>query len=145
MENKKINKKVDRIIIDPANLQIINDITRQVQKELGDAIKINSKIVCNFLIKLRVGLLTSDELDLLKRDNQDVVHALKKITQNAIHARKNGSEISFDELSKILQTLGVNNKLPILNPRGRKKSKKDSNLQFSTKATQPMSNSEELK
>ncbi len=110
MENKKTNKKIDRILIDPSNMQILNDIVHQVQRELGETISVNSKIICNFLIKLRISPLSQEELQLLRTQNQDIVKTLRKVTQEAIRARKNGLDFNLNDVSKILETLSVKDK-----------------------------------
>ena len=126
-ENKKQNKKIDRILIDPSNMQILNDIAHQVQRELGETISVNSKIICNFLIKLRISPLSQEELQLLRTENQDIVKTLRNVTQEAIRARKNGLDFNLNDVSKILETLSVKDKSIATKTFKSKKSQKPQN------------------
>lgn len=124
MNEKKLNKKIDRILVDSANMQILNDLVSQAQRELGDSITVNIKTMCNFLIKIRINPLSKDELQLLKTENQDIVKTLRKVTQDAIQARKNGLEFNLSDVNKILETLSVMGKSTTLKPIRTKKSQK---------------------
>lgn len=140
MENKKTNKKIDRILIDSSNMQILNDIVHQVQRELGETISVNSKIICNFLIKLRINPLSQEELQLLRTENQDIVKTLRKVTQEAIRARKNGLDFSLNDVSKILETLSVKDKSIAAKTFKTKKSQKPRNSKDSDDLSLPEPN-----
>ncbi len=121
MEAKKLNKKIDRIVLDAKTIPVINELISQVQNELGNLVHVNTKVMANFIMQKRSALLSNEELILLKTENLDIIKALKNATQEAIRSRKNGRELSYDDIQKILQTPSVNEKVLTTKPRQCKK------------------------
>lgn len=144
MSELKQTKKIDRIVLDPEAMKVILDISHQVQKELGDLVQINPKIIGNFLIKQRASSLTPAEIESLKSESYDIVKALKKATEEAIRLRQNGSQIEYGEILKILQTPCVSEKQPVSETRGRKKKTKDAELKIIDQIPSTQPPSEEL-
>lgn len=138
METEKTGKKkIDRIILAPETMTILNNLIHQAEKALGDLAPINTKTIANFILRKRSSSLTEDELNELRSENHDVIKALRKATLEAIKMKQEGSQIDLNELLKILQTPSVKTKSPTTKPRSSKKSKKDSNLENTQEITQP--------
>jgi hypothetical protein len=129
MEDKKTIKKVDRIILDPETVAVLNDMIHQVQNELGELINVNTKVIANFILQKRLNPLSKDELNQLKNENHDIIKALKKATQEAIRSRQNGCELNYEDIQKILQAPKV---IPANSDKTLPKKKKVSVVEFSS-------------
>lgn len=115
------SKNADTIVLDPPSSEKIRQILTQVNSELGYSVRANQKLIVNFLLKKRGGLLSAQELLDLKNENFDLVRALRRATEEAIKAKQVGTEVDLNELVKLIQTPSVNTKLNVTCARGRKK------------------------
>ena len=120
--NNKLNpKKLDRIVLDSESVEVIKSIMSQAESQLGGLINISPKLIGNFIIKNRSTLLSIDELEALRAENQDIVKILALAMADAKIARQIGSEFDFNKLIKNIQTPGVNLNMTPKKTRGRKK------------------------
>lgn len=125
---KKESQKIDRVVLDKESVSAIQNVMDQINVKLGDLIEVSQKDVVNFLIQKRSKELSDHEIEILRTERFDMVKALKRAQLMAIKAKKNGTEISADEVLKIIQTPSVNPILPLKKVRGGKKMTQDPNL-----------------
>lgn len=121
LENKNSSQKVDRVVLDPSSMTVIQRLSEQISNEIGDLVQVSQKDIINFLIRERSFAFTEAEISKIKNEHFDIVRALKRATQEAIKAKQDGNEIKINELLKIIQTPSVMQNSSVKKPRGRKK------------------------
>lgn len=121
LENKNSSQKVDRVVLDPSSMTVIQKLSEQINNEIGDLVQVSQKEIVNFLIQERSSAWTDAEIGKIKNEHFDIVRALKRATQEAIKAKQDGNEIQINELLKIIQTPSVMQNASVRKPRGRKK------------------------
>ncbi|OYZ23584.1 MAG: hypothetical protein B7Y39_04570 [Bdellovibrio sp. 28-41-41] len=118
------SKNADAVVLNANSSEKISKILTQVNSELGYSVRANQKLIVNFLLNKRGGLLSAQELEDLKNENFDLVRALRRATEEAIKAKQVGTEVDLNELVKLIQTPSVNAKSKTPSTRGRKKKDK---------------------
>lgn len=121
LENKNSSQKVDRVVLDPSSMTVIQRLSEQINNEIGDLVQVSQKDIVNFLIQERSFALSEAEISKIKNEHFDIVRALKRATQEAIKAKQDGNEIKINELLKIIQTPSVMQNSSVRKARGRKR------------------------
>lgn len=144
MERENSNQKIERTILDPDVVIKLEEISKQIESELGDLVKVTQKVLVNFIVRNRIQLLSPEEMKLFLSENYDLIKALKKATLEAVKARQSGSEIEISEILKLIQTPSVNSNQSLKKARGRKR-KEDSGPAISDSFEQSNASIDKLK
>lgn len=121
METENKEQKIERIVLDTANVTAVLKLSDQIILELGDLVQVTQKAVANFIIRKRSQALSSQEMSEFLSENYDLVKALKHATQKAIKAKHNGDHIEISDVLKLIQTPSVKSESASHKVRGRKK------------------------
>lgn len=127
METEIKEQKIERIVLDTANVNAVKQVSDQIILELGDLVQVTQKSVANFIIRKRSQLLSSQEMSEYLSENYDVIKALKNATQEVIKAKHKGDHIEISDVLKLIQTPSVKLESATKKARGRRKRSPDSN------------------
>ncbi len=96
---------MNRIKIDVEISEALKNRVHQVRESLGEYFDVSERLVANFILMEGADKpLTEAALDKIKIQNFDPVKMLKKATQEAIAAKRNGHQVDIAEFIKKLQT-----------------------------------------
>jgi hypothetical protein len=110
----------DRIILDPATVEIVERQIDIVRRKVGEIVTVSPKQMANFILQSRSIDLLDDEIDQIKVQFADKLKVLQTILERAKLAKREGRNHSIDEEIEIFKTLSVSeNSRP---RRGRKRS-----------------------
>ncbi len=126
MKDENQVQKIERIILDPATVSVLQTISDQISSELGDLVQVTQKSVANFIIRKRSQSLSADEMSEFLSENYDLIKALKHATQKAITAKHQGNSIEISDILKFIQTPSVVESASTSKTYGRRKKIKQS-------------------
>jgi len=97
--NSTAKIKVERVNIDKEISQALAPLVQQVKAELGDFFEVTQKLVVNFILKEKAKApFSKSEMAQIKKENFDVVRVLRRATEDALTAQKNGANLDLAAL-----------------------------------------------
>lgn len=97
--NSAAKAKVERVNVDKEISQALDPLVQQVKAELGDFFEVTQKLVVNFILKEKAKApFSKSEMAQIKKENFDVVRVLRRATEDALKAQKNGANLDLAAL-----------------------------------------------
>lgn len=121
MENSELTTKSakptkrenpDRIVLDKESVELLAQISAQVEDAFGGVIKLTQKELANFVLQNRAQPLTQAELKGIKDQYFDDVRAAQWALQKLKMAKEEGRDLSLSEVMAMIQTPVVSEKRP---------------------------------